>query len=500
MIIVAGLASLWGFVIYPEIALGLDSPSKPTATAGDGEVSLAWQEPGLQLEVITGYRVYYSASKEGESSVDTGSIETSYTVTGLTNNTEYTFEITTLSDLSESERSLSVTATPTGGGGPDDPIALFGEPIVTTTATTAIIDWATTVKGTSVVEYGPTDDFKGEVTAGAAKTTDHSIEIQDLTSCAGYWFKVISYDDSSNLAESQGGDFKTTGCKGDSEIVTYQASVSTALAGTTISAKVRGKGLEAVVPANLKSGLSEVGVEALKLQKSLVQSEISTPSGKSWVGQAYSLKAFEDEKTELDEEFDAPVEITIDYTEEDIVGLDPNSLTIYHYTDGIGWEALNNCSTNTGAMTVTCETSSFSIFGLFGSESSQVQSSGSYPITNQTNQVVQKPESQTAPKAPAPTQAPTVNSSSKFEMNLALGQKSLEVKKLQMFLNSAGFKLAATGSGAPGSETEFFGPLTFAALVKFQEAYKTEILMPYGLVKGTGFFGEKTRAYINSMQ
>jgi hypothetical protein len=35
--------------------------------------------------------------------------------------------------------------------------------------------------------------------------------------------------------------------------------------------------------------------------------------------------------------------------------------------------------------------------------------------------------------------------------------------------------------------------------VKFQEFYQKEILAPFGLTKGTGFFGEKTRELINSL-
>lgn len=72
-----------------------------------------------------------------------------------------------------------------------------------------------------------------------------------------------------------------------------------------------------------------------------------------------------------------------------------------------------------------------------------------------------------------------------------------EVKMLQAFLNQNGFSLATSGFGAPGKETEYFGPRTFAALVKFQERYRSEILDPLGLTYGTGFFGPQTRLFVN---
>ncbi len=519
--VVLAVLCLFAFVIYPKMVLpaivggGGGRDRNISATPGDGQVALSWTELTVTIEgelIATvpaeTYRIDYSAKGVSSDSVETPDSSTEYTVTGLTNDLAYTFVITGLASGFESAETRTVTSTPTAGV-EAEPIAISTQPTVVVTSDTSVsIDWATSVEGTSVVEYGPTSDFKGEISAGAAKTTDHSIEITGLTSCAGYWFKVLSYDESSNLAESRGGEFKTSGCKGSSEIVTYQASRATTDAGTTVEAKVSGRGITAVVPANLKSGFTEVAVEALKLEKELVRGEISTPSAREWVGHAYSLKVFQDERSELEAEFDAPVEVTIDYTEEDIAGLDPNSLTIYHYTDGVGWEALTDCATDTRAMTVTCQTTSFSIFALFGTEQSssggQTLSSGSY-VAPQPSTVAVTPTAEpvkvtaTEPVITPSTDLPSLGAGT-FKKNLARGQKDPEVKLLQMFLNQNGYPVALFGPGSSGRETEFFGPLTFAALIKFQEAYKNEILVPSGLTVGSGYFGPKTRALIESLK
>lgn len=62
-----------------------------------------------------------------------------------------------------------------------------------------------------------------------------------------------------------------------------------------------------------------------------------------------------------------------------------------------------------------------------------------------------------------------------------------DIFNLQKLLNANGFTVSNTGSGSPGNETNFFGPATKAALIRFQIANK---LPP------TGFFGPMTKALI----
>ena len=67
-----------------------------------------------------------------------------------------------------------------------------------------------------------------------------------------------------------------------------------------------------------------------------------------------------------------------------------------------------------------------------------------------------------------------------------------QVKKLQEFLNKHGF--------GPLPVTGFFGPMTHAAVIKFQAQYLDEVLKPWGLQAPTGIVYLTTQRWINIME
>ncbi|MCL5782223.1 MAG: DUF2341 domain-containing protein [Patescibacteria group bacterium] len=77
-----------------------------------------------------------------------------------------------------------------------------------------------------------------------------------------------------------------------------------------------------------------------------------------------------------------------------------------------------------------------------------------------------------------------------FNTSLKKGNSSDDVRKLQILLNSIGYTVAKNGPGSPGNETDFFGGLTFSAVVRLQK--------DYGLPT-TGYFGPMTRGTVSDI-
>jgi hypothetical protein len=154
----------------------------------------------------------------------------------------------------------------------------------------------------------------------------------------------------------------------------------------------------------------------------------------------------------------------------------------------------------TSAPTVTTSVSS----GGGGSASSQVSNLLAMGFYTQA-QAVAKQYGITIPTQNIPTQnvipgkTPTLNSQQSFTRTLRFGMTNNDVKRLQIFLNAQGFTVSKKGAGSPGHETTYFGPATKAALMKFQQAHKEEILYSQGLTSPTGFFGLASMKVINAM-
>lgn len=76
-----------------------------------------------------------------------------------------------------------------------------------------------------------------------------------------------------------------------------------------------------------------------------------------------------------------------------------------------------------------------------------------------------------------------------FSADFQSGAVNEGVRSLQQYLNAHGYVIAGSGPGSVGHETNVFGGLTKAALMRFQKDNG---------IPSTGFFGPVTRGYVNT--
>ena len=106
-------------------------------------------------------------------------------------------------------------------------------------------------------------------------------------------------------------------------------------------------------------------------------------------------------------------------------------------------------------------------------------SSGSRPSTvkNKPIQQLQQPTPQTNQNLV----------SLDLKRTLRFGMTGEDIRQLQVYLNTHGYVISSFGAGAPGKETNYFGPKTKVAVIKLQLANK---------LVGDGIVGPLTRAVL----
>lgn len=234
--------------------------------------------------------------------------------------------------------------------------------------TSVVITWDTTEDANSLVRYGITDSYTESESNLSSYVTNHNIEISGLLECTTYFYMIESEDELENGDSSDGHSFTTSGCVGDSQVLNQTQAEITSQDGGNVSLLDERGGIELNVPENYSNQNAIFQIKQLNV--SSVASEIGVPDDNSWIGAyAYDLKALTETDSTIDE-FDELIEIIIYFTEEDVNGIDISSLRIWQWHEN-EWKELENCVVNIGEYSVTCQTSYFSVFGLFGESSEE---------------------------------------------------------------------------------------------------------------------------------
>ncbi|MDD5074759.1 MAG: DUF2341 domain-containing protein [Candidatus Peribacteraceae bacterium] len=231
------------------------------------------------------------------------------------------------------------------------------------TSSSADITWTTNEKASSRVQYGTTSALGSATTEAdtGAGVTSHSVTLSGLPVCTTYFYRPLSKDPSLNAATGSTLSFTTTGCT-NSATVSSQTGSTVTTAGGSLDMTNGGSGATLSVPASAATNTFTLQIK--KIDKTTVIVATSTPSGMSTIGDhTYDIRAISG--ATLVTSFLQPITVTMEYTDVQVSGYEESTLWIYRW-DGSSWNALSSCSVDTSANTVTCTTTHFSTFGLFG--------------------------------------------------------------------------------------------------------------------------------------
>lgn len=361
-------------------------------------------------------------------------------------------------------------------------------------STTAVIGWSTNINASSQVTYGPLG-YTNNSALISDNTQSHSVTLTGLVPCSSYNYKVVSVGGLSQIAESNDDYFVTTGCTGNSTVLSsISDSVAVSSGGT-----VANEDLSIYIPEDFTSATTSATFQIKKINKTDFIQTVPSPSGKNFIGAVYNLKALVDDN-EIISAFERPIRVTLTYQSSDIININTSSLAIYRY-DGSDWYPLSNCSVDTGARTVSCDTSNFSDFAIFGTTYTPIISGGGggsvfnyiSTITNQNKKLATTTIATTTPIKESLVELTPHSQDLNFVFTKTqkLGDVGTEVRSLQRYLNALGYTVAKTGPGSKGKETMTFGPATKAALIKYQKHYNIK--------PASGYFGPITKSFTNAL-
>ncbi|MEA2635502.1 MAG: hypothetical protein QOH92_2269 [Chloroflexota bacterium] len=169
-------------------------PQNVSATAGTGQASISWQAPAWSGgPAVSGYTVTPYVGGSAGTPVNVGGSTLTTTVTGLTNGTTYTFQVTATNGVATGPAATSNGVTPTGP--PTAPTNVTA----TSANASANVSWGQPASngGLAITGYTVTPVTGGNAgTPVSVGATTYSTTVSNLTNGATYTFQVTATNSS----------------------------------------------------------------------------------------------------------------------------------------------------------------------------------------------------------------------------------------------------------------------------------------------------------------
>jgi len=260
------------------------APTGVTGAAGNGSVALSWTAPASNGgSPITGYRVTPSIGGTAQTPVTTGSAATSFTVTGLTNGTAYTFTVAAINAAGtgpDSAASSAVTplAAATAPGAPTGLVGTAGDGNVA-------LGWTAPSNGGSAITGYVVTPYVGGLQQGPGQLTGSSATnytFGGLINGTAYTFTVAAIN-AIGTGPNSAASAPVTPQQALSQytnVVFADGFESGTLGGWN---GTQGTGSTAVVAAAARTGAYGLRIVSLETQYEYVVKALSAPIGDSAV-------------------------------------------------------------------------------------------------------------------------------------------------------------------------------------------------------------------------
>ncbi|MEO6761435.1 MAG: Ig-like domain-containing protein [Candidatus Saccharimonadales bacterium] len=363
------------------------APGAPTVTSPtkDSTPTFYWTAVSDSGSGLANPAYTLELSKDSSFPVD------SSTLTTTTNSLNFT----PASDLSDGTWYVRVTATDQAGNTKSSSVGsvliLALPPIFSDINTTPISDtnqtitWSTDSQTSSQVMYGPSASYGGQtaVTDTSPRVNSHSVDLSGLLACTTYHFQLASIDVMNNSNTSSDGNFTTSGCAGSSPVITEKSNAAPINTDTSLVLSNGLAGATVDTPSGYTTSDTTIQIKQLQANTAFdgigKPGSMTAPSGNN----VYDIKALLNSTTPITV-FAKPITITLSYDPADVANLLVPTIAIYRWDSGTGWAELDNCQADSVTHTVSCTTTHFSTFAVFGTAMPVVAVSTPNPATATT--------------------------------------------------------------------------------------------------------------------
>jgi titin len=166
-------------------------PQNLVATASNGQVALSWNAPASNGgSAVTGYRIERSSDGITWNTISSGTVSTTFSVTGLTNGLTYMFRLAATNSIGDSVMTAAAIAIPAGlATAPQTFVAAAGDRAATLTWSAPASNGGLPVLSYTVERSGDGGTSWSPETSGII---GYGYTVTGLTNLSGYMFRVAA--------------------------------------------------------------------------------------------------------------------------------------------------------------------------------------------------------------------------------------------------------------------------------------------------------------------